>query len=209
MKKTAKPKKAVKTKKSTKAAPKTKKRSKLTASPYYAQSKRLGFRLIDQGDEALYCGLFTDAKSVQHFCSPLSAERAQQSFAKALAVSAVKPLKQRITAVVDKTSKKTLGIASIRLVDPVSRIAEVGILLKPNAQAQRVATEASLALINSAFRWHTIDGITAQVAVDHKVGERLVKTLGYARGADVAPSGDRGARTSWSISRETWAASFK
>ena len=83
------------------------------------------------------------------------------------------------------------------------------ILLKPTAQAQRVATEASLALINSAFRWHTIDGITAQVAVEHKVGERLVKTLGYARGADIAPSGDRGARTSWSISRETWAATAK
>ena len=206
MKKTAKPKKAAKAKKS---APKTKKRSKPIASPYYAQSKRLGFRLIEAGDEALYCGLFTDAKSVEHFCSPLSVERAKQSFAKALAVSAVKPLKQRITTVVDKGSKKTLGIASIRLVDPVSRIAEVGILLKPNAQAQRFATEASLALISSAFRWHTIDGITAQVAVEHKVGERLVKTLGYARGGDIAASADCGARTSWSMSRETWAATAK
>jgi RimJ/RimL family protein N-acetyltransferase len=206
MKKTAKTKKPTKAKKS---ASRTKTRTKAAATAYYAQSKRLEFRLIEAGDEALYYGLFTDAKNVKHFCAPLSAEKAKQSFAKALAVSAVKPLKQRITSIVDKGSKKTIGIASIRLVDPVNRIAEVGILLKPNAQAQRFATEASLALINSAFRWHTIDGITAQVAVGHKVGERLVKTLGYARGADIAPSGDCGPRTSWSIGRESWAASFK
>jgi RimJ/RimL family protein N-acetyltransferase len=82
-------------------------------------------------------------------------------------------------------------------------------LLKPSAQAQRFATEASLALITSAFRRHTIDGITATVAAGHKTGERLVNTLGYARGNDLAATADRGDRSSWSMSREKWANTYK
>jgi len=196
-------------KKPVKAKKAKKKAKSVKASPYYAQSKRLGFRLLAADDAALYCGLYTDAKTLEHVCPPLSAERAKQSFEKAMRASYTKPWLQRISVVVERTSKKPLGIASIRLIDADKRIAEVGILLKPNAQSQRYATEASLALITSAFRRHTIEGIFAKVGVTHKTGERLVKTLGYARGADLAATADRTARSTWSMNRETWADNFK
>jgi len=198
-----------KAKKPVKAKKVKKKTQSVKASPYYAQSKRLGIRLLEAGDAALYCGLYTDAKTLEHVCPPLSAERAKQSFEKAMHLSYEKPWTQRISVVVERTSNKPIGIASIKIVDTDQRIAEVGILLKPNAQSQRYATEASLTLITSAFRRHTIDGIVAKVGANHKTGERLVKTLGYARGADLAATADRSARSTWSMNRETWANSYK
>jgi RimJ/RimL family protein N-acetyltransferase len=216
MKKSAKSKKPAKAKKPSKAKKVAKakklprkKRRTLLGAPHYAQSDRLAFRLITAADEDLYVGLFTDAETVKHFCPPLSPERAAQSFAKALAKSQQQPWTQRITAIVEVSSKKTVGIASIKMVDTDKLIAEVGILLKADSQSQRYATEASAALIDSAFRRHTIAGITASVAVGHKIGEQLVTTLGYERGGELPALGDCAARTSWNMSRETWAASAK
>ena len=210
MKKSTKANKPVKLKtKAKKKSSPAKKRTQALGAAYYAQSKRLGFRLIEADDEALYCDLFTDAKTVEHVCAPLSDDRAKQSFAKALAKSQQKPWVQRISVVVERGNKKPLGIASIKMVDADNCIAEVGILLKPSAQAQRYATEASQALISSAFRHHTIDGIAAQVAFGHKAGERLVATLGYDQGEDIAATDGRGARTGWKMSREKWAHTYK
>ncbi|HTE39485.1 MAG TPA: GNAT family N-acetyltransferase [Steroidobacteraceae bacterium] len=202
MKKPAKPKKK---------SPKAKKSvgAKKLGAAYYAQSKRLGFRLVEAGDEALYTNLFTDAKALEHFMKPLSREAAKQSFDKAVRYSRQTPWKQRVTVIVSRGTQKPLGIASIRLVSADNRTAEVGILLKPGAQAKSFASEASTALLNSAFRRYGIDGIVAAVAEGHKIGELLVKRLGYARGDQLAPSGVRGVRTEWTMSREEWASNYK
>jgi RimJ/RimL family protein N-acetyltransferase len=202
-KKPAKSKKAPKARKAARAT----KRAKPTRS-YYAQSKRLGFRLIEAGDEALYSGLFTDAKTVQHFMKPLSPEEAKQSFAKAVAYSGQTPWKQRVTVIESKLTRKPIGIASIKMVGTDLRIAEVGVLLRPGAQSKAFASEASVALLNSAFRRYAIDGIVASVAQGHRIGERLVKTLFYSRGQDLPPSGVRGPRTEWTLSREDWASNY-
>jgi RimJ/RimL family protein N-acetyltransferase len=201
-------KKSVKAKKSTKAK-KPRKTGKPKVSTFYAQSKRLGFRLLTSTDKELYVGLYTDAKTLEHVQAPLTIERAEQSFQKALTVTAILPLKQRITVIVERGSKKPIGIAGLKLVDADSRRAECGILLKPTAHAQRFALEGSLALIDAAFKRHTISEISAQVTIGHKAGERLVKSIGYDRGPDLPPTNDHPARSLWSITREKWADTCK
>jgi RimJ/RimL family protein N-acetyltransferase len=199
MKKTAKAKKTTRSKKTAKPKP----------SPYYAQSKRLSFRLITADDEALYCELFTDPKTLAHVHAPLSQERALKSFRKAVSISAVMPLKQRITVIVDKATKKPIGIASLKMVDGTIQRAEGGILLKSTAHAQRFATESSLALISAAFRRHTISELTAQVATAHKAGEKLVTASGYSLRDRLPEVAGLAPRQLWSISREQWADTFK
>src|SRR5882724_10701798 len=197
-------KKSAKTKKPTRA----KKAGKPKSSAFYAQSKRLGFRLITPEDQALYCELYTDAKTLEHVGPPLTQERAEQSFGKALEVTAIKPVKQRITVIVERATKKPIGIASLKLVDAENRRAEGGILLKPTAHARRFAIEGSLALISAAFRRHTIDALSAQVSIGHKAGEKLAAGSGYVRGTDIPPNGTLSAKSSWSITREFWADNF-
>jgi RimJ/RimL family protein N-acetyltransferase len=200
MKKTAKAKKPAKAKRSAKSK---------KSSPFYAQSKRLAYRLITPADEALYCELFTDAKALEHVGPALSPDRASASFKKALEYTAIKPVKQRISVIVERATKKPIGIASLKLTDADRRSAEGGILLKPTAHAQRFAIESSLALISVAFRHHTIDELTAQVSVEHKAGEKLVVGSGYSLHSQIAPEGDRAARNRWAMTRELWAATFK
>src|SRR5687767_12347891 len=112
MKKTAKAKKSAKAKKAGGA----KKNAGSRSSAFYAQSKRLGFRLLTPADQALYCELFTDAKALANVCPPLLAEQAAESFRKALRLTAIMPLKQRITVIVERASKKAIGIASLKLI---------------------------------------------------------------------------------------------
>ena len=135
-------------KKSTKAKlpSKTRRVAKVEASLFYAQSKRLRFRLLEPSDEALYCDLFTDAKAMAYVVPPLSRERAELSFKKALEVTQQKPLKQQISVIVERATKKAIGITSLKLVDVTKRRGEGGILLKPAASAQRYAAECVAAL---------------------------------------------------------------
>jgi RimJ/RimL family protein N-acetyltransferase len=198
-------KKSAKAKKPTKA----KKAAKAKVSPYYAQSKRLGFRLITAKDQTLYCDLFTDAKTLEHVCPPLSQQKAVESFKKAVSVSAVLPLKQRISVIVEKSTKKPIGIASIKMTDAERCRAEGGILLKPTAFAQRFAIESSLALIDAAFKRHTISELTAQVASAHKAGVKLVNGSGYTLREALPQVAGLAPRNLWSISRDQWANTSK
>ena len=188
---------------------KAKKTTKKKPSPFYAQSERLGFRLLTSDDEALYTELFTDAKTLEYVSPPLSPERAAQSFRKALEVTAILPVKQRISVIVERATKKSIGIASLKMIDPEKRRAEGGLLLKPTAHAQRFAIESSLALISAAFRRHTIDELSARVTVGHKAGEKLVAGSNYELRGLIAPEGDRPARNCWAMTREYWANNFK
>jgi RimJ/RimL family protein N-acetyltransferase len=196
--------KKAKAKKSTKA----KKAAKAPSSAFYAQSKRLAFRLITPADEALYCELFTDAETLEQVCPPLSPQAAAASFRKALDVTAIKPVKQRISVIINRATKKPIGIASLKMIDLDKRSAEGGLLLKPSAQAQRFASEASLALISAAFRRHTISELTARVTAGHKAGEKLVTSSGYTLREEIAAKDGCPPRRRWAMSRDYWADNF-
>ena len=203
-------KKSLKAKKTTKAKkPASPKARKAKATGFYAQSKRLGFRLLTPSDKELYVSLYTDPKTLEHVHAPLTRELAEQSFQRALDSTFIMPLKRRITVIVERKSKKPIGIAGLKLVDADTRRAECGILLKPTAHAQRFALEGSLALIDAAFKRHTISEIAAQVTIGHKAGERLVKSIGYIRVGDLPCMGSQPARSAWSITRDKWADTFK
>jgi RimJ/RimL family protein N-acetyltransferase len=186
-----------------------KKTAKAKAPAFYAKSKRLAFRLLAPADEGLYCELFTDATTMRYVYAPFSPERAARSFKKALEVTQRKPFQQHISVIVERATRKPIGISSLRLVDADCRRAEGGMLLKPTAHAQKFAREGTLALIDEAFKWHPIEELTAEVAKGHQAAERLVASSGYAKGADVAASEGRLARSTWSITRTTWARNYK
>jgi RimJ/RimL family protein N-acetyltransferase len=204
-------KKPAKTKKSTQArkTAKGKKRGKTSTPAFYAKSRRLAFRLLDASDEALYCDLFTDPKTMRYVGAPLERERAAYSFQKALEVTQRRPVTQHISVIVERATRKAIGISSIRMLDGERRRAEGGILLKPTAHAQRFATESASALMDEAFRWHAIEELSARVASDHKAGQRLVAAVGYARGETIPAEGERPERSTWQVTRDWWARNSK
>jgi [ribosomal protein S5]-alanine N-acetyltransferase len=195
-KKAAKPKK---TPKGGKSVVKTKN------SPYYAQSKRLGFRLLQPSDEALYVELYMDANALEFVHAPLSKERAERSFKKAVEVTRQKPFQRHISVIIERATKKPIGITGLKLTDPLRRVAEGGILLKPTAHAQRFASESAAALTNEAFKWHAIEELHAQVPIGHKASERLVNSAGYCLRGEIPAAGGPAVRNCWVLTRDSWA----
>jgi RimJ/RimL family protein N-acetyltransferase len=199
MKKSTTVKKPTKAKKSTKA-----KRSAKTKASFYAQSKRLRFRLLESVDAALYYDLYTDAMTMKHVGPPLTRERAESSFQKALNLTQQKPFQLHISVIVER-SGKPLGLTGLKWTNLEKRHAEGGVLLKPTAHAQRFASEATEILTAEAFKWHAIEELHAQVPIGHKPSERLVKGLGFSVSADLPAVENQPPRRLWIITRDTWA----
>jgi RimJ/RimL family protein N-acetyltransferase len=192
-----------------KSKTKAKKSGRRKVPAFYAISKRLGYRLLDSGDQALYSELFTDERTMAYFRKPLSPEEAVQSFRKAVAVTKVLPVKQRITVISDRRTGKPLGIASLKLADAHERRAEGGLILKPGPKNKSLGLEGSRALIDEAFKRHTIAELRTHIPVAHKNGERLAAESGYRRISTLAGNDTYPERSEWSICRDTWADNVK
>jgi len=203
MKKPTKTKKPVKAKKSTKTKRMTKK-----PATYFAQSKRLGFRLLELADEALFVGLYTDDKTMEFVMPPLLKEQAEQAFKRVLAATHTEPVAQRFAVIIDRATRKPIGISGFKFLDDQHRHVEGGVLLHPSAHARRLATESSKALVAEMFKRHSIDEISAHVVKGHTIGEKFAAACGYSRGVDVEAVGVRPAGSSWSITRQSWVANL-
>ena len=98
-------------------------------------------RRLHEDDEALYCGLYTDAETMRFICAPLSPERAARSFRKVLA-SKTQANGPRYFAMFDKATQHVIGLCAIQQPDAEMQRAEVGMMLKSEARARGYATEA-------------------------------------------------------------------
>lgn len=142
---------------------------------------RLRMRTMVEADEALYCELFGDARTMQLIGAPWSRERAQQSFAKMLASMRRRPIERVVLTIVDRAAGHELGLCTLQSFDHARRSAELGIMLRPEAQARRIGTEAVAALIAWGFATCALDEIGVRIAVNHMACERIIIPLGFSR----------------------------
>jgi RimJ/RimL family protein N-acetyltransferase len=178
--------------------------SKRTKNPPYKSTLRLAYRLLNASDEALYAQLYADPEVMKYVGTPLPRERALVSFGKALALTEQAIFQRRVTAIVERSSNKAVGISSIHLIEGKKRTAQVGSMLTPAAQAQGYGPEYSKALIAYAFKSRPIDRVLANVAIGNQVTERLVTDLGFVRGAESPATPDMPAFATWSLTRGQW-----
>src|SRR5260221_13747987 len=93
-------------------------------------TQRLHIRRLVESDEALYCGLYTDAATMRYIGAPLSPERAMRSFRNALTWSNDQPTDPRLFAMIEKSTQRAIGLCAIQPFDAGTRRAEVGMMLK-------------------------------------------------------------------------------
>lgn len=178
--------------------------NKSTKERAYKNTHRLAYRLLSAADEALYCDLYTNAEVMRFVGTPLSRDKAASSFKKALALTQQQTFGRRITVIVERKTKQTIGISSIHVIDEKKRCAQIGSMLIPSAHAKGYAVEYSNALIAHAFKVRPVDELLAQVAIGNTAIEGLVKDLGFRRGAEVPASDGRPATYNWTIRRGSW-----
>jgi RimJ/RimL family protein N-acetyltransferase len=135
-------------------------------------------RRLGESDEALYCGLYTDAETMRFICPPLSRERAARNFRKVLARS-LQPSGPKYFAMLDKASQRSIGLCAIQQPDAEMQRIEVGMMLKCEARAQGYATEALAALVTEAFLAFPIERVWVQYSPEHPAAERLTVSVGF------------------------------
>jgi RimJ/RimL family protein N-acetyltransferase len=175
-----------------------------TKNPPYKNSLRLAYRLLTAADEALFCQLYADAEVMRYVGTPLTRDKALVSFGKALALTQQEFFQRRVTAIVERSSNKVVGISSIHLVAGKKNTAQVGSMLLPAAQANGYGPEYSKALIGYAFKARPVEKLIAQVAVGNQVTETLVTGLGFVRGAETPATPDRPALVTWTLTQGKW-----
>jgi len=165
------------------------------------ETERLRLRPLEAGDEALFVGLYSDPETMRYIGEPLSPERAVRSFRKAVTSWSDDPLERAFLTVLDKISRRPLGICAIVQFEANMSRAEVGIMLKSDASGRGYAREGLGALVRQAFGRLPVEEIWVQCSARNPVVERMVSSIGFTL-CDATVDGDGSlAQRIWSVSR--------
>jgi len=102
------------------------------------QTARLRMRALSEGDQALFCRLYTDAESMRFIGRPLSMTRALAAFHWTLQSIREESTGPCFFAIVAKASKRAVGLCAIQPVVRTAQRAEIGIMLAPEVRGKRV-----------------------------------------------------------------------
>ena len=121
---------------------------------------RLRLRVMDEGDEGLYCRLYTDPRVMQHIASPLGIAVAGRSLQVAREQAIERPMRRPWWVIHETPSMTDVGVVGLVREDTV---AEIGIVLLPQAQRRGIACEAMSAVAARAIA----TGLVAQIWLRH------------------------------------------
>ena len=162
-------------------------------------------RRLGPDDEALYCGLYTDAETMRFIAKPWSMERARRMFSKILALSNA-PNEPKYFALLEQDTQRAIGLCAIQRPDAEMQAAEVGMMLNSAAWGRGYATEAFAALITTALLALPIDTVWVQYHPANTAAERLFIGLGFLPATDVAIGDVHHAQCTRTMRRSAWGA---
>ncbi|MDE2154425.1 MAG: GNAT family N-acetyltransferase [Xanthomonadaceae bacterium] len=181
--------------------------SDIEPSMFECETGRLRLRTLQADDEALFHALYTDPETMRFIGTPLSAEQASGKFLKIVRRQAEPVLDGRYLVMVEKNTRKSLGICGTGHYDQEAMRIEVGMVLTSAGRGQGFATEALAALVDQVFEQHPMEVVYARFDAGNAAAWNLVSRLGFA--PEVVAEGLEQASTNcrWSVQRSRWHAS--
>ena len=161
-------------------------------------------RPLGPQDSALYCHLYTDQETMRFIGAPMTPERAARSFSTALAGMNRDPIERLFFIVVEKASRRDVGICSLQNFDARRRSVQGGAMFVAPARAQGYSKEGFSALIQQAFVYLPVDELWVQFAADHSVVERVATSIGFEPRRDAASADGPQRWSVWSVHRDSW-----
>jgi RimJ/RimL family protein N-acetyltransferase len=168
------------------------------------ETPRLSLRPLCDDDEALYRDLYCDPDTMRHVGPAWSPERAARSFRATLASAGRVPPERVFLTIVERATKRSIGICGVARFDTSGTRAEAGILLVSQARAQGFAWEGLVAMFKQIFHSFPVDEIWAECAIEYPAVERLLNRLGFRPCDGRATGGVPGSKRIWSILRASW-----
>ncbi len=165
------------------------------------QTENLRMRPVVQGDEALYCWLYTDPQTMRFVGPPLSRERAQRGFRKVLESVERRPIELVLLVIVEKATDRSIGIGAFQDFDLHRHRVQAGMMLGSGARGRGFGKEGLRALIDHAFATFAVDEVWTQHAADNADARRLTISLGLSHNTETGSG--KLVRSAW---RHSWPA---
>jgi RimJ/RimL family protein N-acetyltransferase len=159
---------------------------------------RLRLRALSARDLTLFRTLYCDAKIMRHIGKPLSPALADASL-RATVAATRKPGGLRFYVIVERQSRRGIGMCSLRPAAWDKRGVELGIMLLPFACGRGHAREAMAALIRFAFAALPATAVWVQHSRANVDAARLNVALGFRPVRRTHPHGARHERQMWII----------
>jgi len=157
-----------------------------------------------EADAAVFCDLYCDAQTMRFIGPPLSRERAERGFRKALQLMRRPAADQAFFTLSDRESAAAVGLGSIQHLDLQGRRAEIGMIICTQYRNQGFAREGLAGLMRFAFARLPIDELWARVHADHTVVEKLVLSVGLSIGSTTDAYDSDPVMRVWSAQRDSW-----
>jgi RimJ/RimL family protein N-acetyltransferase len=156
------------------------------------ETARLRLRPFVAADEALYCGLYTDAAVMREIGAPLAWDVAAQAFRRACEHNAKATPGHRFWAIDAKAADGATPVHAIGLAALLRSgdRAELGVMLRHGWWNRGISSEAFVPLIDHAFIGMGLAQVYAQRPDgDHaRIIDRLLGPFGFVRTPDRPPA---------------------
>ncbi len=172
------------------------------------ETQRLHMRPLGEGDEALYCHLYTDAAVMRHVGAPLSVEAAQRSFRVACRLATRKGVAAQRWVVTEHGSAAAIGLLALIGDEAAADQAEIGLMLRADRQRRGLAVAAIGAMADWVFNPAAADGpdlrlLWTRHAPDNVAAMRLMLRMEFLRQDPHSPDP---AEVRWQMTRDRWQA---
>ncbi len=143
------------------------------------KTTRFLLQALSESDRECYIKLYTDPDVMTHVTHALTPSQASQSFNNTLSSLKRKPWKTMAWSIKSMDEKKHLGITALSRSDINIESAEIGTMIKPKYQSQKVAHEVMKCTINFGFMELGLNTIYAYYSKQNHGANQLVKNLGF------------------------------
>lgn len=161
---------------------------------------RLRLRALTMRDLTLFRALYCNAETMRHIGKPLSRSLAAASL-RATVAATRKPGGLRFYVIVERQSRRGIGMCSLRPAAWSKRSVEMGIMLVHGARGRGYAREAFAALVNDAFFQLPIDTVWVQHSRANAEAARLNDALGFRPTLAKRLHGPRRGQRTWVLWR--------
>lgn len=148
------------------------------------ESPRVHLRLLDERDEALYVGIYTDAALMAQVGAPMDEEQAIQAFARTCRLNREQGLRFRSWVITVKPTGHVAGLLGLRRAGDV---VEIGGMMLPAWQGKGVSGHAFPLGIAVAFSFPDVARMMIRYRPDNVLAEGLMYKLGFTRVSDRHP----------------------
>ena len=159
---------------------------------------RLHLRPLGDGDEALYCQLYTDPELMRHIAAPMPIEAAQRSFRAACKQQAPQPQRWIIS---ERATHHDIGLLGLIRGEPGP---EIGVMLLAHGHGRGYGGESMAGMVDQVFAAGAEQIICArQSVVDNPTVIRMMLALGFT---PLPPTQAKPLGGEWELTREQWLA---